>query len=862
MMLQYTLLLFVVCPCCILCETYYISPFTNGSLSCPSEPCVSFAQVATIVNESIDSNISLSLIFLPGNHSLDALLSAKLLRCFKMDVLDNSSDVTIECYSRKFNLDISDVRDVLLNGIQFVGCNSSFYRIEQVQIIDCRFSFSKDTALKLVNSSVYIANSLFIYNYNGILAVESTASIHLSNFTHNSKSAIEMTRSNVTTTEINVYHNRGIVVGNNSTFIDNQSKFSNNNATQYNSGLISCCKCIINFFKTEISDNNGNIIVCSSTFWGRVSIVQSVIINNFGSVINVKFCSHMCIISSWFVNNVAYGHALLSVFQLLNEIYVVESSFINNLVHGGQGAVMKFSLGPSVISIKSSLFSNNIIRQGDGGVINSISTVIITLVDCQFESNNADGKGGVLHAANRAVYTPRKFSSINVSNCTFYNNSAHDGGTFYAQFIHVSIQQSEFKANSAPIGAVMFLSEKSSVKIVDTIIIKNTANMGAIFLMECTVNLSNIWFEGNLGSFLAYNSMISFVGYSKFSNSLLASNTTLQEGGAITAFQSELAWYGNCTLSNNSAEYGGAIHATESKLHFCGKMVIEENSATKSGGGVYLQQSEFLCKSANVTFANNIALHGGGGGIYAMGSSIRLDYSSIGEYTVIYYDGSQLVFFKNIAKKGGAICLESNAKLYILKKDTHKRISPPQALYLHLLEERLIKALSFISNTADYGGAIYVADNTNFATCDSAPNNSYFNSGSAECFFQILLLNNGSLTRRYDYYKSYLISTDNLAHISGSTLYGGLLDRCMLSPFTNLFSEKSDFFNILADIDSEISSAAVRVCFCRDNYSEPDCNYQPSSIKIKKGQKFTVTVAAVDQVNHTVKSATIHSSHD
>ena len=72
------------------------------------------------------------------------------------------------------------------------------------------------------------------------------------------------------------------------------------------------------------------------------------------------------------------------------------------------------------------------------------------------------------------------YTSINVSNCTFYNNSAHDGGVFHAQLVRVSILQSQFKANSASIGAVMFLSEESSVKITDVIINKNTANMGAI----------------------------------------------------------------------------------------------------------------------------------------------------------------------------------------------------------------------------------------------------------------------------------------------------------------------------------------------------------------------------------------------
>ena len=391
------------------------------------------------------------------------------------------------------------------------------------------------------------------------------------------------------------------------------------------------------------------------------------------------------------------------------------------------------------VSIKGSVFSNNVARRGDGGVINSISTVVITFVDCLFESNEADGKGGVLYANN---WVSPYHTSINVNNCTFYNNSTSDGGVFHAQLVHISILQCEFKANNASIGAVMILSEESSVKIVDVIINKNTANMGALYFIACTVNLLNMHYIGNLGSFLAYSSMIKFMGCSKFSNnySLLKPISALQEGGAITAFQSELTFYGNCILSNNSAEFGGAVHATESKLHFCGKIVIGGNSATKSGGGVYLQQSEFFCNSANITFTNNTAINGGGGGAYAVSSSIRLDYiTSEIEDDIIYYVGSQLVFLKNKAKEGGALYLEFNAKLYVqMNEINHYRVR------MFISEKGLItKALIFASNVANYGGAIYVADSTNSATCDSAPNKqmAYFTSSSTECFFQILLLN-------------------------------------------------------------------------------------------------------------------------
>ena len=67
-------------------------------------------------------------------------------------------------------------------------------------------------------------------------------------------------------------------------------------------------------------------------------------------------------------------------------------------------------------------------------------------------------------------------------------------------------------------------------------------------------------------------------------------------------------------------------------------------------------------------------------------------------------------------KNGGGLYLEMNAKLYVLK---------PQRSQSN--NENL---LSFTDNHANYGRAIYVADDTNSGAC--SPDN--------ECFFQTLAL--------------------------------------------------------------------------------------------------------------------------
>ena len=974
-----TILIILVCPCCILCETYYVTP-TSSNVTCPFESCLTLSQVAALFNES-----DIALTFLPGNHSIDTPLLVENGNSFRMDELGNSSDVVkIECkHPKSFNINVRNVSDMHISGLKFVGCTSSLHLVEQVWITGCQFSHSKKTALTFVESTVYIANSSFRYNeggsyqldlknlvggalfarnskvtvlnsffqrnsaesggaiychsnqsshfilfnsnfientakcYGGVLysngckvsinnstfqnnsaveAVEagrhnmqnrgtrpshhdhggvlalfkSSVSIHRSAFTQNRAKneggVIFMEKSNIVSDENNFYQNNaqqgGVIRGYWSNFNDKQSNFSENKASDETGVLYCHQKCVVTFIKSVVSLNNATKGKIIDIVNGKISIVNSTVMRNFaaavtGTNIQIK------IINSEFTNNIAYGFhtTTLDLFQA-SQVVIMESNFTNNTIYGGQGAVLRLESDhfvKTVVIINGSRFSNNAAyRNGNGGVISyNTHKMNIVLVDSTFESNVAVGKGGVLY--NEKI-SP---ASINIINCTFHNNSANDGGVLYAHSIQISISKSEFKTNSAFVGgAVMFLSEKSTVEMKDVVINGNAASRGVIYLMECTVILSgNLSFSDNLGSLLAYGSTINITDYVKFNNSSQKSNTALQEGGAVTAFQSEIICYGKCTFSNNSAEYGGAILATESKLQFYGEIEIVGNRAANSGGGIYLQQSEILCNNSNITLVNNTAVNGGGG-VYAVGSTIRLDFPFINnllETSSYYYTGSQLAFLMNKANKGGGLYLESNAKLYIQMKVTNS-ISPFDKLAQNFPLVQHIHALTFEANKAVYGGAVYVADNTNFATCTSILNKqTSTTSTNAECFFQLLLLNNVTLTVEMVYYKSFLIFEKNVATLSGATLYGGLLDRCTVSPFANIFGKEKDTLTFIMDSNgTDISSAPVRICFCRNN--QPDCSSQPPPIKIGKGEKFTITVAAVDQASQTVKNATIRSS--
>ena len=293
---------------------------------------------------------------------------------------------------------------------------------------------------------------------------------------------------------------------------------------------------------------------------------------------------------------------------------------------------------------------------------------------------------------------------------------------------------------------------------------------------------------------------------------------------------------GVSSLSNNQARDGGAILATESKVIMYGEITIANNTATaSSGGGISLQLSDLEVRG-DCIISGNVAVRGGG--IHAISSTIAV------------YQPWTLQFINNRADNGSGLYLEVNAKLYALF--IKRNIQHPDPLIL------------FQANHANYGGAIYVADNTNAGAC--SPDN--------ECFVQTFTLYESfHLFSPYkaDIHISLEFSDNTASDSEGANIFGGLLDRCIPSPFAEVSwkLETPSYYsgvsyleditnNITATTLDTISSLPVRVCFCKSE-SEPDCSYQPPTIKVKKGEAFTVPLVAVDQVNHSVDANIISS---
>ena len=408
---------------------------------------------------------------------------------------------------------------------------------------------------------------------------------------------------------------------------------------------------------------------------------------------------------------------------------------------------------------------------------------------------------------------------------------------------------------------IIYATSRSMIQHIHSFLLvdNNKADRYAVIYLSDSEFIGNdsgsATFSYNLGSLVAFNSNITFNGYATFMNNTPSQTVAgdFQEGGAITLLQSKVFFDGVCNLEYNHAENGGAIYSTESELYVNGNVTIAHNTATGNGGGVYLSTSELNCQQESaLVLLNNIASHKGGG-LHAISSSIKAASSiANGQYT-----GARINFTENAAERGGGLSLEANAKLYILKYDYN------------------FYTTAFTANSADYGGAIHVDDDTNSGTCAS--------STETECFFQVLALHNIINLEHSRFRIRSMHFSQNHANISGSTLYGGLLDRCAVSPFAEVhnkypraFKDRGDgiayFKNVststnfnydisletMIDTNLSVSSDPVRVCLCFNADQNNDCPHQHYT-EVKKGQIFTLPVVAVDQVGQPV-SATIQTS--
>ena len=736
-----------------------------------------------------------------------------------------------------------------------------------------------------VNSVIVnISNSTFTNNsanYGSVVRAICNSTVHLRN----------------TTVNYNWAENKGGVINaNKETKVVIEGSTLDNNLASEAGGVIAADQDVtITVESSSLRNNSADIGGTVQSVSSNVTINHATFHNNWAQIGTLNLFKSNCIITdSIFTQNSATQDGGTTIINQ-GKLSVYSSVFINNTATLG-GVV--YAVNASVSVSHSSCidnravinggaiylrFQNNLTTQltifnhnsagNDGGAIFSLLQNTIDVIYGQFSSNKAQNDGAVFFISYQTQLTLRTSDTDMIT---------HNGSVCWGAECGLGMT---IENNKAARGTVLFSNDFSLIYLKGEAPIeikRNSANLGTLYLYESTLYSSTtVTFEDNIESIHTEKSTVVFKGNTSFINctSSLKTDHLSQErkGGVVKSIQSDISFDGYTIFEGNTAENGAAILATESNVKINGETVIADNRVRVNGGGICLIRSNAYLRGKSI-FTGNHAKFGGavyleqstlnivdeskvsnntalnGGGLYSLTGTLNLKgYITVVDNTAEENGGGLLAiksiiigesitqFIDNKAQQGGACSLDGNTKFY-------QRLSNQS-------EPRFI----FMANTADVGGALFIADDTNFELC---ANNPHSQNASAKCFF--------CTSTPYDNATSIqsIEFSDNSARISGANLFGGLLDRCTAKISTHsyrhregLLSEGLAVFQAISrnsELDS-IGSHPVRVCLCVDGF--PNCSYHPPPIEIKSGQMFPLQLAALDQANHVV-NATIHSLVD
>ena len=687
-------------------------------------------------------------------------------------------------------------------------CNTQCLTISELAANTSSY-ISSNTTLVFTAGTHYLTANLTVSDVNNV-SITSNGS-HAANVCMN-HSYINFTHSQfIHISNMDFFGYGGINVSNVEEFVLQNAVFDGQDKTAMSLWLIAStanitnCSYISNIKKVVVDGKQREslVVVIDSDISFRQCNIDNNEVTIVGSIADYHSIGNgvMSVINSWvIIDSSTFANNTAAEYQDLEGINLISQKRghvdIRNSHFYNNSADSVILLFRDSLIVTNSSFSGNTLSTSFSGAISLWYSNV-------FARNNSfyANLGGALHFTR---------SSVILETCSLdYNHAEDNRGVLHARSSDITVKDCNFTNNEGP---VVYLDDS-----------------------EVYIRGDYVIFSNNTESFVAYRAYVSFMGYTNFvNNQINAQDYNILEGGAITLFLSVLHFDGSCNVSYNHAENGGAIHSSESKVYVNGNLTVTHNSANENGGGIYLYNSEMNCSDCSLQLSHNTA-KSRGGGIHAIASTIKL--RSV-------HSTAKVVFINNIAEKGGGLSMESNSKLYMLGD----LFSSMQVYYA--------------GNSADYGAAIFVDDDTYTSTCSRKL--------KGECFFQVL----GDIRERY--LRNYLQFSQNTARYSGSTLYGGLLDRCAVSPFvqggpnSHLTPYRSGldlkfktnglvhFKSATNSTNLSISSGSVKVCHCDNEEYDCELNYTLSK-SVRKGEVFTVSVVAVDQVSRPV-NATIQSS--
>lgn len=347
---------------------YHISPSANDSCSSEVNTCLTLAQFTA----NLDTYLtwSTTLLFLPGDHSLESDFSVT-----ESDNLDslylqlNSKFAKIHC-DLFASFDFENVSMVYVHGIEFLECSFFLSSVDRVIIKDTAFTGQAafGNTLELHECYTVIIGSYFT-SATGINAISSNLTVIQTLVEGSSEEALSAKR------------NSKIVIVN-SSFVNNAMKCNPCNIMQ-----LSESHAIVNGSRFE----NNSAVEDGGIFLVRVSVISiynSSFMLNTAGIFNT-YLTNLNIHVSEFISNKANNGGI--IVAMASYIFIIESTFIDNNATD-EGGVL-YATESSIVVTERNFFGNNVATKC-GGVMSVLHSNVTTFGDEVI--NNGATNGGVI----------------------------------------------------------------------------------------------------------------------------------------------------------------------------------------------------------------------------------------------------------------------------------------------------------------------------------------------------------------------------------------------------------------------------------------------------------------------------------
>ena len=364
---------------------YYIKPSINESCPVNEQVCLTLLEFA----DDLDNNSNLTVILLPGNHSLVRTLSLSNLTNLRVHTEDII--VTIECQlSSQFSFESTKL--VSIKKVNFLGCSNNVVRnVDKFILRESKFIGlpGNGTSLTLINSTVEIVNCTFV-GYQFGTTMESVESLKL---IVNDIAWLIVRKFNIS----GIVQVGGVLFANHSNISISHSRFENNTA-EVGGDIFSDKDNVISIFNSTFVGNGRQPASEESLFGGAIFSHQS--------TLDIKECqfhkkhatvgasvmsslSNVTINISSFDSNSATDHSA-GLFSYNSVVYIYRSSFHNNRALGGAGVTTY----QGEIVVTGCIFTSNIAQQHGAAI--ELYRDISTVMGCHFEGNIAHSFAGAV----------------------------------------------------------------------------------------------------------------------------------------------------------------------------------------------------------------------------------------------------------------------------------------------------------------------------------------------------------------------------------------------------------------------------------------------------------------------------------